>query len=95
MNRKRSAPKSKGPPKGMFPSQRIPEQPKQLPKARWILHHDDPPCYGKLVNWYCPECDIHPDTQSTALHAYCPTCICELKNMKCPKCKKTFEPWKQ
>ncbi len=61
-------------------------------KSLWGLHHDDPPCFAKLVNGYCLVCKYPPDMQSTAFHRYCPDCKVELdgKTMKCPNCDQTF-----
>lgn len=60
-------------------------------KARWVLHHDDPPCESKLdKRGDCPACGLHPDTQSTAFHFYCPDCDVPLDRFKCPRCGETF-----
>jgi len=85
MNRK----KSKVPDR-MFPSQRIPKVPEQLPKAKWVAHHDDPPCFERLVDDECPVCHFRPPSQWVAIMAYCPSCDCRLKDKKCPRCEKTF-----
>ncbi len=59
-------------------------------KAKMVLHHDDPPCEAKLFHGYCQECNITPDTQSTALYPYCTKCDCKLADLKCPQCNKVF-----
>lgn len=63
---------------------------KNIQKPKLILHHDDSPCYERLVDGYCEICKVTPDMQSTCLYSYCPYCDVPLKSMKCPKCKKTF-----
>jgi len=60
-------------------------------KAKLILHHDDPPCTERLIDGYCYECNLHPDTQSTCFYPYCPKCNVRLYNMKCPKCNKKYD----
>ena len=61
-------------------------------EAKWVEHHDDPPCTARLVNSSCPKCNITPDLQSIALHLYCPSCDLPLEeNLKCPKCGQTFK----
>ena len=60
-------------------------------RAKWVLHHDDPPCTARLEGRYCPECRVVANMQSTELYCYCPDCDFELKKMKCPVCKHKFE----
>ena len=63
-----------------------------MPKAKMVLHHDDPPCAVRLnKKGRCPECKLIPDMQSVALYPYCPKCDMPLKNLQCPKCKQTFQ----
>ncbi len=58
----------------------------------WVLHHDDPPCNSRLINGYCPVCNLTPDMQSTAFHLYCPNCNAILDDdHKCSKCGQTFK----
>jgi hypothetical protein len=68
---------------------------KNLRKAIYLAHHDDPPCEEKLEKIrggnYCPKCKIHPDTQSISLRAYCPDCKVLLKNLKCRTCSTQFQ----
>jgi hypothetical protein len=60
-------------------------------QAKWVLHHDDPPCTARLIDGFCPECKRFPDMQSTCFYFYCPNCDIRLKEMECPKCKQTFK----
>lgn len=60
-------------------------------------HHDDSPCeellepLGRHGGNYCPECKIHPDTQSICLKAYCPHCqIILSKDLICRECEVQF-----
>ena len=64
-----------------------------MPKAKLVLHHDDPPCTARLEdNGYCRKCRLHPDMQSTCFYFYCPTCNVRLrKDMKCPQCGQAHE----
>lgn len=56
-----------------------------------VLHHDDPPCEGRLDRFgRCEECGIVPDMQSTCLIHCCPDCNERLKDSQCPKCLKKF-----
>ena len=65
---------------------------KAMPKARMVLHHDDPPCTTRLdEDGICPKCTLCPDMQSTCLYSYCPSCDIRLENLRCAKCGKTFE----
>ena len=68
-----------------------------LPKARWVLVHDDGPCAnGKLdtplEGGYCPVCEFRPDMQSTAFIFHCPSDNVRLdRTGKCPACGKIFD----
>jgi len=64
-----------------------------MPKAKLVLHHDDPPCAERLdKDGSCPTCRFIPDMQSTALLLYCPACDVPLKKgLKCPRCGQTFK----
>ena len=65
---------------------------KATPKAKMVLHHDDPPCAARLDEYgVCPKCTLCPDMQSTCLYSYCPSCDIRLENLQCAKCGKTFE----
>ena len=64
-------------------------------KAKWILHHDDPPCEARLESdGFCKVCGFHPDTQSKCLYPYCSKCNVKLINLKCPKCGQEYEKFK-
>jgi len=62
-----------------------------MPETKTVMHHDDPPCYARLKNGYCPECRFTPDMQSLALYTYCVACDKPLNNMTCPTCGRHFE----
>ena len=68
---------------------------KKTVKIKMVAHHNDPPCTARLINRnggrWCPECKLHPDTQSRCLYSYCPSCDVPLKELKCPSCKQTFQ----
>jgi len=67
-------------------------EPLPIEEAKWVGHHDDPPCTARLINGSCPVCDITPDMQSTTLYLYCPSCDLLLKDdLKCPKCGQIFK----
>jgi len=62
--------------------------------AKWVLHHDDPPCNARLRSYdcFCPGCEIIPDMQSTCFRFYCPMCDIQLReDMRCPRCEQTCE----
>lgn len=63
-----------------------------MAEAKLVLHHDDPPCAARLESYgFCPKCNCHPDTQSTATYCYCPVCDVKLEYLRCPLCRKIFE----
>lgn len=61
-------------------------------KAKYVAHHDDSPCDGRLESdGYCHACQFYPDMQSKILWPYCPTCDVPLDKMRCPTCQKEYD----
>jgi len=75
-----------------YSAQQISGHNSRIPKAKYVVHHDDPPCEERLViNGYCLACGIHPDTQSKKLWPYCPKCDVPLQDLRCPTCQQTYQ----
>lgn len=67
--------------------------PRDLPPAKYVPYHDDPPCRTRLdACGDCPVCGFHPDMQSLCLVLHCPRCDVPLEEGVCPACWKWYEP---